>query len=299
MLLSDRLAGVSPVLIDGGLSTALEDLGHNLSDGLWSARLLADDPDGLVEAHRAFLDAGAEVLISASYQASIPGLMERGLSVAEAETLILLSTDLARRAADGRALVAASVGPYGAYLADGSEYTGDYRMSVTELTTWHARRFELLVESGPDLLAVETIPGVAEARALAPLLAGSGVEAWVSFTCGPAGLTRTGEDLAAAVAVVADLEPVVAVGINCTHPDDVDAALVRLRAGTDLPLVLYPNLGRAWDAGARCWVGDGSHWVDSGAVERWLRAGVRIIGGCCGTAPADIARLRRHLEHST
>jgi homocysteine S-methyltransferase len=299
MQLSDRLAGVSPVLIDGGLSTALEDLGHDLSDSLWSARLLADDPDGLVEAHRAFVEAGAEVLITASYQASIPGLMARGYAAEEAETLIRLSTDLARRAAGGRALVAASVGPYGAYLADGSEYTGDYRMSVSELTAWHARRFEVLVESEPDLLAVETIPGVAEARALAPLLAGSGVEAWVSFTCGPGGLTRTGEDVAAAVAVVSDLEHVVAVGVNCTHPDDVDAALFRLRAGTDLPLVLYPNLGRAWDSAARRWTGDGSTWVDSGAVERWLQAGVRVIGGCCGTAPADIARLRRHLDRPT
>ena len=212
------------MLIDGGLSTALEDFGHDLSDSLWSARLLADDPDGLVEAHRAFVAAGAEVLITASYQASIPGLMARGCSTAEAETLIRLSTDLARRAAGGRALVAASVGPYGACLADGSEYTGDYRISVTELTDWHARRLEVLVESQPDLLAVETIPGVAEARALAPLLAGFDIEAWVSFTCGPGGLTRTGEDLAQAVEVVTEVETVVAVGINCTHPADVDAA---------------------------------------------------------------------------
>jgi homocysteine S-methyltransferase len=299
MRLSDRLAGGSPVLIDGGLSTALEDLGHDLSDALWSARLLADDPDGLVEAHRRFVEAGAEILISASYQASIPGLMARGYSADRAEALIRLSTELARRAADGRAMVAASVGPYGAFLADGSEYSGDYRMTVDELTRWHSRRFELLVESEPDLLAVETIPGVLEARALAPLLAASDIEAWVSFTCGPGGLTRTGEDLAEAVEVVADIESVVAVGINCTHPDDVDAALHRLRTASDLPVVLYPNLGRAWDAVARGWVGDGPRWVDSGAVERWLQAGAGIIGGCCGTAPADIARLRRHLDGSS
>lgn len=286
-MLSEMVARQRPVVIDGGLSTALGLLGHDLAHPLWTARLLADRPEAIVEAHRLFVEAGAELVISASYQASIDGFLAAGATTAAAAKLLGLSTALARSAG---VPVAASIGPYGASLADGSEYRGAYPLSVPRLTRWHEARFDLLVESAPDLLAVETIPCVDEVLALRPLLVSSPIEAWVSFTCISGGRLASGEDLAAAVEVVADLRPVVAVGVNCTHPSDVTAALARIREVCDLPLVAYPNAGGVWDAGAAGWVGERVEWI--GMVTDWLELGARIVGGCCGCGPDDVRRLR-------
>ncbi len=275
-----------PLVIDGGLSTALELLGHDLSHPLWTARFLADNPQAIVDAHRSFVEAGARLVISSSYQASIPGFLAIGIEEATARRLIARSTTLARRAG---VAVAASIGPYGAFLADGSEYRGDYPIGPAELTTWHRPRFEILDRSGPDLLAVETIPCVDEVKALRPLIAGTGSGVWVSLTCGPDGRLRSGEDVAAAVELVDDLANVVAVGVNCTHPDDVGAALRRIRESTAKPLLAYPNLGGQWDAGARTWVGGEFDWIP--LVGEWIESGVRLIGGCCGSGPDQIRRL--------
>lgn len=289
-MFSDRLARGDIVVIDGGLSTALEEMGHDLSDDLWSARLLRDDPEAIVEAHRRYVEAGAEIVISSSYQASIPGFMASGLSKQQAKMLITSSTELARRGVDGKALVAASVGPYGAYLSDGSEYTGEYGLTLSELLNWHAERFELLVSTKPDLLAIETIPCLTEVGALAPLLEASKVEAWVSFSCAEGGRMNSGEDVADAARAVEGIPNLMAIGVNCTSSENVGAALERIRTVSNLPLVVYPNLGRTWDGEARIWVGPSRDWFDY--LPEWFGLGVRVIGGCCGTRPADIARLR-------
>ncbi len=297
MRLSSRLEMPGPVVLDGGLSTALEELGHDLGDSLWSARLLDDQPEAIGQAHAAFADAGAEVVITATYQASIDGFVSRGKSRAEAEGLIRGATVLARQSVGERALVAASVGPYGAWLADGSEYRGDYGLTAGELRRWHSPRWELLVESGPDVMAVETIPSVREVEAVAPLIASSGVETWVSVSCRPGGLTNAGEDVSDVIRALDGVPNLVAIGVNCTHPLDVSAALRQLADGTELPLITYPNLGKSWDSTARSWRGDAGDWLDGDLVDEWLSTGVRIVGGCCGTAPADIRRLALRVVH--
>jgi len=285
-----------PVVLDGGLATQLEAAGHDLSDELWSARLLADDPAAIVAAHRAFLDAGARVVTTASYQATVDGFVRRGRTAHEAAGLIRRSVDLAREAVEGRdgregregreAWIAASVGPYGAVLADGSEYRGDYGLTVNQLVRFHAPRLRLLADAGPDVLALETVPDVREAEALLTALDGVGVPAWLSFTIA-GDRTRAGQPLADAVAL-ADHPGLIAVGVNCSAPDDATAA-VEAFAATGKPVVVYPNRGEVWDAVQRGWTGPAAD-IDAAA---WVRRGARLVGGCCRVMPADIAAIAR------
>jgi homocysteine S-methyltransferase len=282
------------VVLDGGMSNALEDRGHDLSDALWSARLLRDAPSEIAAVHRAYYEAGADVATTASYQASVTGFARAGLPTTAAERLVTSSVTIARDvrdslADDGRArLVAASVGPYGAVLADGSEYRGDYGLSAARLRDFHAPRLEMLVAGGPDLLAVETVPDVEEAEVLAALVDEYDVPAWLSYSvAGP--LTRAGQPLRDAFAVAASARRVVAVGVNCCPPADVLPALEIAARVTEKPLVAYPNSGETWDGGRRRWRGGPS--FDAALARAWVRAGARYVGGCCRVGPADIARL--------
>lgn len=284
-------------MADGGLATQLESAGYDLSDTIWSARLLRDDPEAVIEAHLAFLRAGAGVVTTASYQASYPGFIAVGIAEDEATRLLRRSVDLAREAVDRheaesgrRALVAASVGPYGAALADGSEYRGRYGLSVAELREWHARRFEVLAGTGADLLAMETIPDLDEAAALVNLVHGTGRRAWLSYTI-EAGTTRAGQPLAEAFAVAAGVAEIIAVGVNCCDPEDVLPAVEAARTATGLPVVVYPNSGEGWDAQARRWTGAGRGLAD--LVPDWIEAGARIVGGCCRVGPEEIAEMAR------
>jgi homocysteine S-methyltransferase len=269
------------VVLDGGLATELERRGADLSSRLWSARLLRDDPGEIVEAHRSFVEAGAEVVTSASYQASYEGLGE------DAEALMRLSVRLARQA--GPRWVAASVGPFGAVLADGAEYRGDYGLSVTELRFWHRRRLAVLAHAGADVLAVETIPCLAEVEAVCAELTTLDVPAWLSVTC-DGERTRAGEPVAEAFAIAGDCAAVIAVGVNCTDPADA-SSLVPLAARAGKPVVVYPNSGESWDAEARSWVGSGRFAPD--AVRAWVEAGARLVGGCCRVHPEDIAAIAK------
>jgi homocysteine S-methyltransferase len=274
-------------VLDGGLATLLEARGHDLSSELWSARLLRDDPEAVVAAHGEFYAAGAQVATTASYQASFPGFAALGLDAGTAADLMRRSVELARRARDEHrpdGWVAASVGPYGAYLADGSEYRGDYDLSVDALRAFHRPRLEVLADSGADVLALETIPCLAEVEALCAELDGAGVEAWLSLSA-DGDRTRAGEPLAEAWAMAADVPEIVAVGVNCCATGDVVTAL----GGADGPLVAYPNSGQGWDAVRRTWTGESA--FDAGAVESWLAAGARLVGGCCRVGPDDIGRV--------
>jgi len=244
--------------------------------------------------HRAYVDAGADVVIGASYQASFDGLEHRGLDRAAAAALFTRSVALAREGADDRALVAASIGPYGAVLANGAEYTGDYALGDVSaarafLREFHAPRVVVLADAGPDLLAIETIPSIVEAAALLQVLdTVPDVPAWVSFSCRDAGHLNDGTPFEAAVDLVAGHPSVVAVGVNCTAPTVVPG-LVRIAAeSTTTPIVAYPNRGGDWDATAKRWTGDDLP-QGLGPVAHELRdAGARLIGGCCGTGPSDI-----------
>lgn len=282
------------MILDGGLSNALVARGHDLSDELWTARLLRDAPDEIAAVHRAYYEAGAEVATTASYQASVPGFERAGMSRREAEALVRRSVTLAREvrdelASDGQTrLVAASVGPYGAVLADGSEYRGRYGLSAAQLRDFHLPRIELLVSAGPDLLAVETIPDAEEAEVLVSVLDEVGVPAWLSYSVD--GLTtRAGQPLADAFAVATASTAVVATGVNCCAPDDVLPALEVARAVTGKPGVAYPNSGQGWDSGTHTWSGPTSY--DVWLAPRWVAAGAAYVGGCCQVGPADIAAL--------
>lgn len=279
-----------PVVLDGGLGTLLTERGHDLSGATWSARLLQENPAAIVDAHREFFDAGASVAITASYQASFEGFARVGLDRAAAERLMRLSVDLAREACDGvaGALVAASVGPYGAMLADGSEYRGRYGLTSSELRAWHEPRFAVLADAGADLVAFETIPCLAEVEAIARLLSGSGVSAWVSVTVAE-GRLRSGEPLQDAFALLADVDEVVAVGINCSHPSQVTAAISAARAVSDRPIVVYPNSGEEWDGRHKRWMGEPG--FGRGLVASWLDDGASIVGGCCRVGPEQIAAI--------
>ncbi|GAA1191676.1 homocysteine S-methyltransferase [Prauserella alba] len=286
-------AGGDPVVVlDGGLATELEARGHDLSGSLWSASMLADAPEEVVAAHEAFFRAGATVAITASYQASVPGFAAHGLSESETRRLLRRSVDLARQASDraGGGRVAASVGPYGAYLADGSEYRGRYGLTTRELTAFHRPRVATLAEAGPDLIALETVPDVDEAVALLTALDAVDVPAWLSYTVA-GGRTRAGQSLEEAFAVAAGDDRVVGVGVNCCAPDEVVHAVEVARAITGKPVVAYPNSGHGWDASARQWTGRATFSPEQ--VRHWIRAGARFVGGCCRVCPAEIAEIAR------
>lgn len=314
--LRDAIAS-GPVVIDGGLATHLEARGHDLSSHLWSARMVVDEPDEVVAAHHDFFVAGAQVATTASYQASFEGLGRLGLDRAAAVAVLTATVHLADRArrqfADvaghdrttedalgdasspgGRSRwVAASVGPYGAALADGSEYRGDYGLSVAELARWHRPRLEVLADAGADVLALETIPCLAEVEALLALVDGSGVACWLSLTS-DGDRTRRGEPLAEAFAMAADVDEVVAVGVNCCEPTDVATALAIAAEVTDTPLIAYPNSGEEWDAPNHRWVGTPT--FEPARVANWVDAGARVVGGCCRVTPTDIAGLAAELS---
>lgn len=282
--------------LDGGLATQLEAQGHDLSSNLWSARLLAEDPEAVVDAHAAFFAAGAEVATTASYQASFDGLAKAGYDRTATTALLRRSVALAERAreaaeaVDGRRrFVAASVGPYGAALADGSEYHGNYGLDVTALRRWHRPRLEVLAATGADVLAVETIPCLTEAEALVAELEVLGAPAWLSFSC-TGDRTRAGEPAEEAFALAAGVDAVVAVGVNCTDPDDAGTLVAVAARASGKPVVVYPNSGEDWDAARRRWVGQGA--FTPAAVRGWLADGARLVGGCCRVTPAHIRAVR-------
>ncbi|MCH7489447.1 MAG: homocysteine S-methyltransferase [Gemmatimonadetes bacterium] len=295
------------VILDGGLATELERLGADLNDPLWSAKVLAEAPHLIERVHYDYFRAGADVATTATYQATFEGFARRGIGKKAAADLMRTSVVLARDArdrfmnevADGRRppLIAASIGCYGAWLADGSEYCGDYCRTAAKLTAFHRPRMEVLVESDPDILACETIPCQVEAEALVRLLEDfPGYDAWMSFSCHDNGRVRHGEPLADCVAVAAQSDRVVAVGVNCTAPSFVPELLAIAKMATDKPLVIYPNSGDTWDAKKKIWIGDPDDVDFSDRAREWYDAGARLIGGCCRTNPATIRGIAESLH---
>jgi len=300
--LAEALAA-GTVVLDGGMSNQLESAGHDLSDELWSARLLAERPEAITEAHLAYYEAGADVAITSSYQATFEGFEKRGIGHGRAAELLALSVELAREAARKaqakgvvRPLwVAASVGPYGAMLADGSEYRGRYGLSVEELERFHRPRLEVLAAARPDVLALETVPDSDEAAALLRAVRGLGVPAWLSYSV-EGGRTRAGQALEEAFGLAADVDEVIAVGVNCCAPEDVDRAVRTAVRVTGKPVVVYPNSGEAWDAQARVWAGSSSFTAEQ--VSGWRASGARLVGGCCRVGPSAIAGIAAVLNGS-
>ncbi|MFD9905071.1 homocysteine S-methyltransferase [Streptomyces sp. NPDC059063] len=342
-----------PLVLDGGLSNQLQAAGHDLSDDLWSARLLAEHPDAVRAAHRAYYEAGADVVITASYQATFEGFARHGIDAVSTAELLRLSVNLAREAAGqtgagrtdagaagagpagagpasagatgaspasaspasaspagaspasagatgaspagaGRPLwVAASAGPYGAMLADGSEYRGDYGLSVTALERFHRPRLEVLADAAPDVLALETVPDTDEARALLRAVRGLGVPAWLSYSVSGT-RTRAGQPLTEAFALAADADEIIAVGVNCCDPRDADTAVPLAARITGKPVVVYPNSGETWNPTTHDW--QGPHRFTAQQVTAWYEAGARLIGGCCRVGPETIRRVAEELR---
>lgn len=297
--------GSAVIVLDGGLATELERRGNDLSDRLWSARLLVEAPEEIVQAHLAYFRAGARIATTASYQATFEGFAERGIGRAEASKLLRRSVALAAEAREryraeaaaeglhpGPRFVAASIGPYGAMLADGSEYRGDHGLTVARLRDFHRARLTVLADAGPDLLACETIPSLAEGQALVELLGEApGPPAWLSFTFADGARTRHGEPAEAAFAAAEGSDRVVAVGLNCTAPEFAAELVARARTVTAKPIVVYPNSGEAWDPAARRWIGRPGPTVDAATARTWVAAGATLVGGCCRVGPDRIAEL--------
>jgi homocysteine S-methyltransferase len=288
-----------PRIVDGGLATGLESLGYRLHPRLWSAGLFLERPEAVEALHRVYLTAGAEILISASYQMSFRGLEREGLDHTQAAAAMQRTVSVARQAAASTSrsvIVAASVGPYGATRADGSEYTGVYELDARGLTAFHRERLEVLSSSGADLLAIETIPSLVETQVLCDLLSASdGPEAWVSFSCRDGYRLADGETIARAAALLDGCDRVTAVGVNCTPPQHVTSLIEAVGSVTGKRIVVYPNSGESWDAATRRWRGD----PDAGAfvelARGWASQGVWAVGGCCRVGPETIRELARAL----
>ncbi|MED1202769.1 homocysteine S-methyltransferase [Heyndrickxia acidicola] len=295
----------SVMLLDGALATELESLGCNLDDPLWSARVLLENPDLIYQVHSDYFQAGADCAITASYQASVDGFSKRGIEEKEALELIKQSVLIAKRARDDfwkgntetnrpKPLVAASVGPYGAYLADGSEYVGNYGVSDDRLKEFHRSRLSALVEAGPDILAFETIPSLKEAKVLGALLAEfPETYAWLSFSLKNEGEISDGTRLEECAKVFEENEQIAAIGVNCAPISIVADAILELKANTNKLILIYPNSGETYNPETKTWHGQelcNGFDVDS---DEWYRAGARLIGGCCRTTPQHIYELSK------
>jgi homocysteine S-methyltransferase len=288
------------MVLDGGLATELERRGCDLSGDLWSARALIDFPHLIEDVHFDYLSAGADCIVTASYQVSFEGFAAAGFSTEDTVAALEKSVAVAESARAGflnarmqRPLIAASVGPYGAIFHNGAEYHGNYDCSFLELVAFHRSRLRVLARTNADLLACETIPSLDEALALVEALREfPQLNAWISFTCRDECHTGHGERLSACAQAL-DREPqVVAVGVNCTPPHYISSLIREARRSTQKPIVIYPNSGKTWNAVERRWIGT-SEFCDFGLLAReWYREGANWIGGCCGTGPADIRRIR-------
>lgn len=294
-------------VIDGGLATEMEARGFDIAGDLWSAAMLQSNPQAITNAHRAYLDAGAEIVISSSYQASRMGFASIGLDAKQADRLIVASVTLAQAAREEflagnphcvrPPLVAASIGPYGAALADGSEYTGNYGLSVTELRHFHEPRLELLDASGADLLACETIPDINEAQVLCDLLATATTPAWVSFSCRDDRRISDGHLLENACALFANHPKVLAVGVNCTPPQFINSLIGEARTGApEKAIVVYPNSGETYHAEDNSWSGQDATSEFGFRITEWAAAGANLVGGCCRVGPQQISLIRQALD---
>jgi len=295
-------------ILDGGLATALEARGCDLVDELWSAKVLLEAPELIRQVCLDYLTAGADCIATASYQATVPGFQKRGLDRAAAEELLRFSVELAREARDAfwrepshrkgrqKPLVAASVGPYGAYLADGSEYTGRYGIPDRELYEFHRNRWQVLAGAGPDLMACETIPDMGETQVLLRLVAETpGTWAWLSFQCRDEKHISDGSLLRDAARACDAESRVAAVGVNCVPPELVPPLMEEVRKGTSKPIIVYPNSGEQYDAQSKRWHSPPSDASWAEAAQEWVRKGASGVGGCCRVGPERIAQVRRAL----
>ena len=306
---NELLKSRGTLIIDGALATELETRGYDLNHPLWSAKILREEPGAIEKVHLDYYLAGADIAITASYQASVQGLHDHfALNSEDAGRLIGTSAQLAQQARDKaskqidpsrKLLVAGSVGPYGAYLADGSEYRGDYQRTASEFQDFHRPRIRALINAGVDILAIETFPHLAEIEAVLRLLHEEYPSAvcWISCTLRDSKHLSDGSSIDDLIKVIERYQrQVVAVGVNCVPTDIVTDALNTLKSCTQLSLLCYPNSGETWNAETKTWSGSGSQETDNmKQIRSWRDSGARLIGGCCRTGPEYIGLVRRAL----
>ena len=291
-------------VLDGGLATQLESRGHVLSDALWSARLLRDAPDDIQAVHMDFLQAGADIISTASYQATLPGFMKLGLSKSEAIDLIAQSVQLARDVRDRfwnepgrrndrqRPLVAASIGPYGAFLANGAEYTGDYDLNQSELLDFHRDRWHVLGKQSPDIMICETTPSFEEAQVYGQLASETKIPVWISFSCRDQDHISDGTPLAKCAKWADQHAAISAVGANCLSPFWGQHIVQTIQSNAKhIQVLIYPNSGEIWHN--RKWQGESCLDQFVELANDWIESGASIIGGCCRTTPEHVGGLRQ------
>ena len=295
------------MILDGGLATELEQKDFDLYHPLWSARLLSENPDAIKKVHMAYLKAGADVITTASYQASFEGFAKFGFSREEAESLLSKSVQIAIESRDEffakkdgptKPLIAASVGPYGAYLANGAEYTGEYGVSNDVLYDFHARRWEILADTGADLIACETIPSFSEAEVLKKLIEQTKNKlTYVSFSCNGSENINDGTPIKRCAEMLVDCENAFAVGINCTSPRFVSNLIDQIKVGApEKEIVVYPNSGETYHVKSKTWKGTSSEQDLASCSVGWFQQGARFIGGCCRTSPSHTRAIHESLQ---
>lgn len=297
------------VIIDGALGTRLQEKGYDINDSLWSAKFLDENPLALKDIHKEYLEAGADCIITSSYQASIEGFEKKGFSKEKAEELILLSINLAKETRDefwenlenknnkSKPLVAASIGPYGAYLANGSEYTGNYNISKEELKNFHKKRLELIAKTSPDIFAVETIPSFEEAKVLCELLKEyKDIDSWISFSAKNEKHINSGEEIEKCIQYLNEQDHITSVGINCTAPKFITPLIKEIKDNTSKPIVIYPNGGAKYNPISKQWENSLTDEKEFAKMSHyWKTIGAKLIGGCCQTGPKEIKELRKVL----
>ena len=295
------------MVIDGSMSTALENMGLNLNDSLWTAIALANEPEKVKQVHTNYFNAGADCSISCSYQATIPGFMNRGYSKAEAEKLIRRSAELLLKAKDEfmnseegknrvEPLALAGIGPYGAYLADGSEYTGRYGVSDQVLKDFHRRRMEIMAEAGCDLLLIETQPSLKEAVICAEIAEDLGKDFWVSFSCRDGKRINEGEMIADCAKELSSFPHINMIGVNCVPPKYVTSLINELKSASDIPVACYPNSGEIYHADTKTWSGDSLLKSYYDMALEWMKAGAIAVGGCCRTVEKHVKQVAEARE---
>lgn len=284
----------------------LESCGCDLNHPLWTAEVLISNPELIAQAHLDYLNAGAHCITTAGYQASVQGLEDLGYSTADIQELILKPVALARQAVDlftktrqpdHRPLIAASIGPYGAYLADGSEYRGNYGLSDAELKHFHEKRISLLDNSGADLLAIETIPSLQEAKVLSELLSRCQTPSWISFSCKDEVHINDGNDLSEACELIAPIKQVFGIGVNCTAPNHISGLINIIKEhAPSKKVVIYPNSGEVFNPEDKTWKGFSVSEDFASQAARWMKEGADIIGGCCRIGPSHIKAISTGLS---
>jgi homocysteine S-methyltransferase len=292
-------------VLDGGLASELEYQGAKIDGPLWSAQALEDEPEKVAAVHRSYIEAGSQCIATCSYQVSRMGYAEVGLPAERADAALLRSVEIARSVVaefpDRRVLVAGSLGPYGAALHNGGEYSGNYDCSYDDLVRFHHERIEVfaraVTQQRPDLLAFETFPSLDEVRSVGEALAPwPDLQAWFSFSCRDEKHVSHGECVTECAALVASFPQTAGIGVNCVPPKWIPSLIAELRSASDKPVMVYPNSGEGWDTTNRCWTGVTDPDEFGAGAAAWFRAGAQIVGGCCRTRPAHIREVARAVQ---